>query len=72
MSKVKYEFLDKEVKKMLDLGVVEKYMGPWQSAVVVVPKPGVGQDLRLCVDLRDVNNLSETISYPLPNIDEIV
>ena len=42
MSKVKYEFLDKEVKKMLDLGVVEKYMGPWQSAVVVVPKPGVG------------------------------
>ena len=29
MSKVKYEFLDKEVKKMIDLGVVEKYMGPW-------------------------------------------
>ena len=42
MSKVKYEFLDKEVKKMLDLGVVEKYMRSWQSAVVVVPKPGVG------------------------------
>ena len=29
MSKVKYEFLDSEVSKMIELGVVEKYMGPW-------------------------------------------
>ena len=72
MSKVKQEFLDNEVNKMIELGVVEKYMGPWQSAVVVVPKPGSGQSLHLCVDLRDVNDISETIAYPLLNIDEIV
>lgn len=48
-------------------------MGPWQSAVVVVPKPGGDPAaLRLCVDLRDVNNISVSIVYPLPNIDEIV
>lgn len=29
MSKVKNEFVDKEVKKMRDLGVVEPYLGPW-------------------------------------------
>lgn len=29
MSKLKYEFADKEVRKMLELGVIEKYLGPW-------------------------------------------
>ena len=72
MSKVNYDFVDKEIKKMIELGVIEKYMGPWQSAVVVVPKPGVGQQLRFCVDLRDVNNISDSIVYPLPIIDEII
>ena len=28
-SKVKSEFLDKEIRKMMQLEVVEKYMGPW-------------------------------------------
>jgi hypothetical protein len=29
MSRVKNEFVDKEVKKMRELGVVEPYLGPW-------------------------------------------
>ncbi len=28
-SKVKSEFIDKEVKKMEQLGVIKPYMGPW-------------------------------------------
>ncbi len=39
---------------------------------MVAPKPGPGQNLRLCVDLRDVNAVSDTIKYPLPSIDEII
>ena len=42
MSKLKNEFVDKEVSKMRKLGVIEPYLGPWQSAVVVAPKPGPG------------------------------
>ena len=57
---------------MLDWGVIDEIDTDWQSALVVVPKPGPGDSLRLCVDLRDVNDLSETIKYPLPNIDDIV
>ena len=41
-SKVKTEFIDAEVKKMQQLGVVEPYLGEWQSAIVVAPKPGPG------------------------------
>lgn len=39
---------------------------------MVAPKPGPGQDLRCCVDLRDVNQISKTVKYPLPNIEDIV
>ena len=28
-NKVKLEFIDKEVRKMQELGVVEPYLGPW-------------------------------------------
>lgn len=37
MSLIKNEVVDKEVKKMRDLGVIEPHLGPWQSAVVVAP-----------------------------------
>jgi hypothetical protein len=29
MSRVKNEFVDAEVKKMRELGVIVKYLGPW-------------------------------------------
>ena len=38
--------------------------------MVIVPKDG--DDLRLCVDFRDVNAITSTINYPLPNIEDIV
>jgi hypothetical protein len=57
---------------MMKLGVVKPYLGEWQSALVVAPKPGPGQGLRLCVDLKDVNLISKTIKYPLPVIDDII
>ena len=41
-NKVKAEFIDKEVEKMLKLGVVEPYLGEWASSVVAVAKPGPG------------------------------
>lgn len=57
---------------MKDLGVIEPYLGDWQSSVVVAPKPGPGQNLRFCVDLRDLNLLCKTIRFPFPMIEEII
>lgn len=57
---------------MLDWDVIEPILTDWQSALVVVPKPGPGDALRLCVDLRDVNDLSQTYKFPLPSIEDIV
>lgn len=37
----------------------------------MAPKPGPGQNLRFCVDLKDVNVISKSIKFPFPSIDEI-
>ena len=41
-SRVKNGFIDEEVKVMRELRVVDDYLGPWSSSVVVAPKPGPG------------------------------
>ena len=39
---------------------------------MVVPKPGRGDALRFCVDLRDVNDLTVPIKYPFPLIKDVI
>lgn len=41
-NKIKLDFIDREVDKMLELGVIEPYLGEWSSSPVVVAKPGPG------------------------------
>ena len=41
-NQVKLKFIDDEVQNMKDLGVIEPYLGEWQSSVAAVPKPGPG------------------------------
>ena len=31
-------------------------MSDWNSSVVIVPKPGLGNDVMLCADFRDLND----------------
>lgn len=57
---------------MLDLDVIEPCLNDWSSSIVVAPKPGPGSGLRFCVDLRDVNEISRTIKYPIPNMEDII
>jgi hypothetical protein len=61
-----------EVKRMEKMGVVARCSSsPWSSPFVVVPK----QDgrLRLCIDLRRINAITQNIdAYPLPNVSTIL
>ena len=64
--------VDNELKKMENLGVIQPVNEPtdWCSAMSVVPKKN-GQ-LRLCVDLRKLNQSVKRESYTLPTIDDIL
>ena len=60
--------IEKQVKKVLDLGVIEPSAAEWSVPVVVVPKPG-GQ-IRFCVDYRRLNERAVKDVYPIPRMDD--
>ncbi|XP_066460899.1 zinc finger protein 850-like [Eleutherodactylus coqui] len=59
-----------EVKKMLDLGVIEVSKSEWSSPIVLIPKPD--GTLRFCNDFRKLNEVYKLDSYPMPRVDELI
>lgn len=59
------QLIDKEVDRMLCLGVIEPSESPWASPVTLVQKPNKN---RLCLDFRKVNDVTVKLAYPIPNI----
>jgi len=58
----------KQVKKMLDLGVIEPSDAEWSILVIVVPKP-CGH-FRFYVDYRRLNQRTVKDVYPIPRMDD--
>lgn len=63
------DLMYKEIDRMLKLKVIEECNSPWSSPVVLIRKPG---KVRLCIDLRKVNAVTEKNAYPLPLIDGLL
>jgi len=59
--------IEKQVKKMLDLGVIELSDAESSFPVVVVPKPG--GHFRFCVDYQRLNESTVKDVYPIPRMD---
>ena len=62
--------LKKEIKLMLEMGIIEVSRSEWCSPVVLVPKKD--GSLRFCIDFRYLNSVSAFDPYPMPRIDEMV
>jgi len=62
--------LEAEIQALLKTGVIRPSKSPWASPVVCVAKPG--DLLRMCVDYRELNAVTEPDSYPMPLIEEII
>lgn len=70
MSPGKRAILDQEVQKLLDADVIEECDSPWAANVVLVTKKDGG--VRLCVDYRKLNAVTEPDRYPLPRIEDVL
>lgn len=70
LSPVKQKALEKELDRMLELGVVSPSQSAWNSPVVMVEKSN--GELRLCLDSRKLNAVSKPDAYPLPYINQIL
>ena len=52
------------------MGVIEPENGPWSSPPLYAPKKT--EELRFCVNFRDLNKKTVGDVYPLPRIDDML
>ena len=71
------EIIQKQVEPWLEQGVIERSASAWSSPVVLVPKKALDPDnhaeekrYRMCIDYRKLNALTQTDSFPLPNMQD--
>ncbi len=69
-AQVERQFAADEVQKMVNSGIVEPSMSPWNSPIHCVPKPD--GSLRLTVDYRQLNARCVPNNGPVPKIDDIL
>ncbi|CAL9691326.1 unnamed protein product [Knipowitschia caucasica] len=62
--------LQKEIRFMLELGIIEVSSSAWCSPIVLVPKKD--ESLRFCIDFRYINAISNFDPYPMPRIDDLL
>jgi len=67
--------INRQVKEMLDQGIIEPSTSPWNSPIILVSKkPGADgkKKWRLVVDFKKVNEQTIKQVFPIPRIDEIL
>ncbi len=62
------EEIDRQVKVLLDDGLIEPTQSPWSTPVVLVKKKN--GTWRLCCDYRRLNDVTVKDAFPLPRIDD--
>ena len=55
---------------MRDHDIIRPSNSPWSAAIVVVRKPD--NSIRLCVDYRQLNNITVKDALPMPRIDDAI
>ncbi|OWY97019.1 reverse transcriptase [Phytophthora megakarya] len=58
------------IKGLLSAKMVNYSRSPWASPIVVIIKKN-GVDIRLCIDYRLVNSLTQLMIYPVPLINDL-
>ena len=70
MSAEKQQEAKRQIAELLEAGAIENAKGPWAAPLVLVPKKG--GEWRMCVDFRELNQVTKKDAYPLPLIDSLM
>ena len=63
---LKEKEIERQIKKMLESKVIKESQAPWYSQVHLTPKPD--NTWRFCIDYRKLNDCSEAMGWPIPNV----
>ena len=63
------ELSETEIRKLLELGFIQRSKSPWASPIVAVPKRD--GTVRICIDYRKINQAMKKDVYPLPLQEEL-
>ena len=69
MAPLELKELKVQLQDLLDKGFIRPSTSPWGAPVLFVKKKD--GSLRLCVDYRQLNKITEKNKYPLPRIDDL-
>lgn len=58
------------IDQLIRDGLVDPSNSPWAAPIVVVRKPD--QSIRLCVDYRQLNQVTKRDAFPLPQVDDAI
>ena len=64
------EGVRQEVMKLVELGIAVPSVSPWASPVVPVPK--ADGSVRVCIDYRKLNEITDTDPYYMATLEEIL
>ena len=64
------EQVKQELESLLAVGIIRESTSPWASPIVPVRKPD--GSIRLCVDFRKLNAITEPDPFYMPAVDEVI
>ncbi|KAK9981899.1 hypothetical protein ABG768_001422 [Culter alburnus] len=70
VSVARQQFIDQEVSKMLEKGIIRPSTSPWAAPIVLVPKKD--GNMRFCIDYRALNAKTPLDGFPMPQIQDIL
>ena len=59
-----------QIDHLLELGIIRPSDSPWSSSIVTVGKKDGG--VRICIDFRAINSITQLDPYQMPLIEEIL
>ena len=65
------EEMQRQISEMLEMGVIEPSDSPWSAPVVMVHRPGSSK-LRLAIDYRLLNSMTEPAPFAMPDMHEVL